>query len=94
MTKDETLAAAQVMIAHANGATVRRQYRGTKDWIPCLCPIWNWREYTYEVVPAPIECWAVVTGGDVVVANYVFEHLARNHAAASGYRVVHMREVV
>jgi hypothetical protein len=55
MTREETLAAAKVMMAYAEGARIQVRAKGREEWLNWEGPKWDWERLEYRVRPEPQE---------------------------------------
>lgn len=53
MNPEETKKAAAVMLAHAEGKTIRFRNKLDKEWCVATNPGWDWSGYEYEIAPEP-----------------------------------------
>ena len=53
MNKEQTKAAAEVMVAHANGATIEGKMKSSTHWQLLETPKWDWDCFIYRVKPQP-----------------------------------------
>lgn len=89
MNRDETKAAAEVMLAWANGAAiqVRNRYGHHTEWreLPRADRAkWAWGDFEYRIKPEPRELWVSSINGFV----------ATSRPTDFGEMYVHYREVI
>ena len=94
MTDEEIIAVIQ---ANMRGERIQRNaYSSVDSWndiIGCN-PVWNFGAYRYRVKPKLLEAWSVVFHDGTMGDNlYHSPGAAENHAAISGSRIAHVREI-
>ena len=73
MTKDEARAAAEILIAIADGKTIQRCAHGDESWWDCdefdFNDVVTCYEYTYRIKPEPREWWINTDNGTAMYAS-------------------------
>jgi hypothetical protein len=71
MNREQTKAAAEIMLQWANDPTAQVEYKikTMNFWIETQNPVWEWTRCDYRIKPKPAEFWALITEncGSVVV---------------------------
>jgi len=71
MTREEAKAAAEVMLAYANGQEIelRRTMPSASEWEHHKAPCFDWNLFEYRVKPKPREWWIQIDECDRVVGQ-------------------------
>lgn len=81
MNAEQTKAAAEVMLAHANGAKIQIRATGGRwhDFVGVV-PVWNWQKFEYRVKKEPRTLYAVYTCDGKHIGTYDKREYAQSFA--------------
>ena len=92
MNKDNAHLYLPLVQALADGRVIQ-SVDSDGEWFDMSDPQFCSKPDRYRIKPEPREWWAVVTPKGSIWATHCLETFAQNCAQATGYQVVHVREV-